>query len=130
MNGGSFESSKLRIRMTAARQCSPSLGSRTACVCFLIYVFIGRAGSSLLRLSFLQLWCADFFLPQPLSLLSAGSGVCGFQFLWRVGSGAAAQGLQSMGSLVVAPRVSYSEAGGIFPDQGSNLCPLHCKAES
>ena len=28
-------------------------------------------------------------------------------------------------SVVVACRLSFPEASGIFPDQGSNLCPLH-----
>ena len=35
--------------------------------------------------------------------------------------------LQSTGSIVVAPGFSCSRAYGIFPDQGSNLHPLHCR---
>ena len=38
--------------------------------------------------------------------------------------------LWSVGSLVVAPGLSCSEACGIFPDQESNLCPLHWQAGS
>ena len=43
--------------------------------------------------------------------------------------------LQSMdyrraGSVIVAHWPSCSEACGIFPDQGSNLCPLHWQADS
>ena len=30
----------------------------------------------------------------------------------------------------VAHGLSCSAACGIFPDQGSNLCPLHCQADS
>ena len=38
-------------------------------------------------------------------------------------------GFQGMSaSVVVAHRLSYSEACGIFPDQGLNLCPLHWQA--
>ena len=34
------------------------------------------------------------------------------------------------GSVVVAHGPSYSAAYGIFPDQGSNLCPLHWQVDS
>ena len=34
------------------------------------------------------------------------------------------------GSVVVAHGLSCSAACGIFPDQGSNLCPLHWQADS
>ena len=33
--------------------------------------------------------------------------------------------LGGSGSVLVAHGLSYSKAWGIFPDQGSNLCPLH-----
>ena len=39
-------------------------------------------------------------------------------------------GLWSMGSVVVVHRLSCSITSGIFPDQGSNQCPLHCKSDS
>ena len=38
--------------------------------------------------------------------------------------------LQSACSVVVAHQLRCSEACRIFPDQGMNLCPLHCKADS
>ena len=38
--------------------------------------------------------------------------------------------LQRAGSVVVAHGPSCSAAYGIFPDQGSNPCPLHCQADS
>ena len=44
-------------------------------------------------------------------------------FLRSTGSGRA-------GSVVVARGPSCSAACGIFPDQGSNLCPLHWQADS
>ena len=44
-----------------------------------------------------------------------------------------ARGLQQLchaGSVVVVHRLSCAEACGIFPDQGSNPCPLHWQADS
>ena len=38
--------------------------------------------------------------------------------------------LRSAGSVAVAHRPSRSTACGIFPDQGSNPCPLHWQADS
>ena len=40
------------------------------------------------------------------------------------------QQLQHTGSAVVVPGLCCSSSGGIFPDQGSNLCPLHWQADS
>ena len=39
-------------------------------------------------------------------------------------------GLWSMGSVVVAHRLSCPLVSGIFQDQGLNLCSLHCKVDS
>ena len=39
-------------------------------------------------------------------------------------------GSRCAGSVVVAHRLSCSMACGIFPDQGSNPCPLHWQADS
>ena len=47
--------------------------------------------------------------------------------------GLQARGLQQLwhaGSVVVAHRFSCSTACGIFPDQGSNPCPLHWQVDS
>ena len=41
------------------------------------------------------------------------------------GLSSCARGLQSAGSVVVTHRLSCSVACGIYPDQGSNPCPLH-----
>ena len=49
------------------------------------------------------------------------------------GAGSRVQGpqqLQHVGSAVMAHGLSCSEACGIFPDQGSNSCPLHWQADS
>ena len=54
--------------------------------------------------------CAGLSLSRPLLLRSTGS--------------------RRAGSVVVAHETSRSAACGIFPDQGSNLCPLHRQADS
>ena len=54
--------------------------------------------------------CAGLSLPRPLLLGSTGS--------------------RCAGSVIVAHGPSCSAACGIFPDQGSNPCPLHWQADS
>ena len=54
--------------------------------------------------------CAGLSLSRPLLLRSTGS--------------------RRTGSVVVAHGLSCSMACGIFPDQGSNPCPLHWQADS
>ena len=54
--------------------------------------------------------CAGLSLLWPLLLRSTGS--------------------RRAGSVVVAHRLCCSAACGIFPDQGSNPCPLHWQADS
>ena len=54
--------------------------------------------------------CAGLSLSRPLLLRSRGS--------------------RRSGSVVVAHGPSCSTARGIFPDQGSNSCPLHWQADS
>ena len=54
--------------------------------------------------------CAGLSLSQPLLLQSTGS--------------------RRAGSAIVAHGPSRSAACGIFPDQGSNQCPLHWQADS
>ena len=54
--------------------------------------------------------CAGLSLSRPLWLRSTGS--------------------RSAGSVIVAHGLSCSVACGIFPDQGSNPCPLHWQADS
>ena len=54
--------------------------------------------------------CAGLSLSQPLLLRSTGS--------------------RRAGSVVVAHGPSCSVACGVFPDQGSNPCPLHWQADS
>ena len=54
--------------------------------------------------------CAGLSLSRPLLLRSTGS--------------------RRAASVIVAHWLSCSAACGIFPDQGSNLCPLHWQADS
>ena len=74
---------------------------------------------SVVHVGFLQLWqvgaalCCSFSLRWLLLLQNTGSRVLGLQQL------------QYSGSTDVVYGLSCSQACGIFPDQGSNPCPLH-----
>ena len=59
-----------------------------------------------------------------------GFSCCGALALRAWASVVVARGLQSAGSVVVVHGLHCSVACGIFPDQGSNLCPLHWQADS
>ena len=78
----------------------------------LCWVFVSVLGLSLVVASGGHSWsrCAGLSLSRPLLLRSTGSR--------RAGSG------------IVAHGCSCSVACGIFPDQGSNPCPLHWQADS
>ena len=79
---------------------------------WLCWVFISVQGLSLVVASggHSSSWCAGLSLSRPLLLRSTGS--------------------RRAGSVVVAHGPSCSAACGIFPDQGSNPCPLHWQADS
>ena len=79
---------------------------------WLCWVFISVRGLSLVAASggHSSSWCAGLSLSWPLLLRSTGS--------------------RRAGSVVVAHGLSCSAACGIFPDQGSNPCPLHWQADS
>ena len=84
-----------------------------------IYLFIfGCVGSSFLCEGFLQLRQAGATLPR----CARASHCCGLS-LWSTGS-------RRVGSVVVVHGLSCSVACGIFPDQGSNPCPLNRQADS
>ena len=78
----------------------------------------GCAGSSLLHEAFSS--CDEC---GPLS-------TAGCRLLISVASLVRSMALRCMGSVVVAHTLSCLVACGIFPDQGSNLCPLHWQADS
>ena len=79
---------------------------------WLCWVFVSVRGLSLAVASggHSSSRCAGLSLSWPLLLRSTGS--------------------RRAGSVVVAHRPSFSAACGIFPDQGSNPCPLHWQADS
>ena len=79
---------------------------------WLCWVFVSVRGLSLVAASggHSSLRCAGLSLSRPLLLQSTGS--------------------RRAGSVVVVHGPSCSAACGIFPDQGSNLCPLHWQADS
>ena len=79
---------------------------------WLCWVFVSVWGLSLVVASggHSSSQCAGLSLSRPLLLRSTGS--------------------KRAGSVVVAHRPSCSEACEIFPDQGSNPCPLHWQADS
>ena len=113
----------------------------------LFYLFIfGCMGSSLLCAGFLQLRRAGATLccgarashgggfsccgARALGAQASVVVACGLQQLWHAGSVVVARGLQSTGSVIVVHGLSCSTACGIFPDQGSNPCPLHWQEDS
>ena len=79
---------------------------------WLCWVFVSVRGLSLVAASggHSSSRCAGLSLSWPLLLRSTGS--------------------RCAGSVVVAHGPSCSVAWGIFPDQGSNPCPLHWQADS
>ena len=79
---------------------------------WLCWVFVSVQGLSLLVASgdHSSSQCAGLSPPRPLLLQSTGSS--------------------RAGSVVVAHGPSCSAACGIFPDQGSNPCPLHWRVDS
>ena len=84
---------------------------------WLRWVFVAARG-----LSLVALLCVGFSLRWLLC--------CGARALGSRASVVVARGLYSAGSVVVAHGLSCSAACGIFPDQGSNPCPLHWQADS
>ena len=67
--------------------------------------------------------CAGSSLLSGFSLVAVSRG---YSSLWWSGfSRCGAQALGSTGSVVWCTGFSCSAAGGIFPDQGLNPCPLH-----
>ena len=113
----------------------------TSCFCFLllgesfinsfIYLFIFKI---ILCFLFIYFWlCWVFVSVWGLSLVAASGGhsssrCAGLSLSWPLLLGS--PGSRRAGSVVVAHGPSCSTACGIFPDQGSNPCPLHWQADS
>ena len=90
---------------------------------FLIFTFL-----------FIYFWlCWVFVSVRGLSLVAASGGhsssrCAGLSLLWPLLLRSTSS--RRAGSVVVAHGCSCSTACGIFPDQGSNPCPLHWQADS
>ena len=83
---------------------------------------------------FIHFWlCWVFVYVRGLSLVAASGG---HSSSWYVGLSLSRPLLlrstssRRAGSVIVAHGPSHSAACGIFPDQGSNPCPLHWQADS
>ena len=90
---------------------------------FLFYLFI--------YIYFLLCWV--FVSVRGLSLVAASGGhssspCVGLSLSWPLLLRSTSS--RCAGSVVVAHGLSCSAACGIFPDQGSNLCPLHWQTDS
>ena len=84
--------------------------------------------------SFIYLWlCWVFVSVRGLSPVAASGGhsssrCAGLSLSWPLLL--QSTGSRCAGSVIVAHGLSCSAAWGIFPDQGSNPCPLHWQADS
>ena len=98
-------------------------------VCLFVCLFI-----YLLIYLFIYLWlCWVFVSVRGLSLVAASGGhsssrCAGLSLSWPLLLRSTSS--RHAGSVVVAHGPSCSAACGIFPDQGSNPCPLHWQADS
>ena len=98
---------------------------------FLIYIFLIIY---LFIYLFIYLWlCWVFVSVRGLSLVAASEGhsssrCAGLSLSWPLLL--RSKGSRCAGSAIVAHGPSRSAACGIFPDQGSNPCPLHWQADS
>ena len=95
---------------------------------FYIYIYI------YIYILYIYFWlCWVFLSVRGLSLVAASGGhsssrCAGLSLSWPLLL--RSTGSRRAGSVVVAHGPSCSTACGIFPDQGSNPCPLHWQADS
>ena len=98
---------------------------------FVILLIFGYAGSSLLRR--LLSSCGKWGLLSHCLVQASpcrGFSCCRARLEGAWVSAVEAHGAWSTSSVVVARRLSYSRAHGIFPDQGLNPCLLHWQSDS
>ena len=99
---------------------------------FLFFLFL--KGMHIFIYLFIYLWLFWVFVSvQGLSLVAASGGHSSSRCVGRSVSRPLllrSTGSRRAGSVVVAHGPSCSTACGIFPDQGSNPCPLHWQADS
>ena len=108
----------------------PSSLREKVCVCFfLIFIFIfGCAGPVATHRLSLAALSRSYSLVAVHGLLMVASLVAEHG-LQACKLSICSSGLQSTGLVVVTHMLSYPAACGIFLDQGSNQCPLHCKVD-
>ena len=115
--------------LTAGSQVAMSTGRDPVGV--YVYSSPSSLNSSFLKELFIYLTVVFVAAPGPsLDVVSGGYSLLqcvGFSLWWLLLLWIE---LWSAGSVLVARGLSCYTAWGIFPDQGSNWCPLHCKADS
>ena len=101
---------------------------------FFFFLFRNKILDDFNLFIFIYLWlCWVFISAQGLSLVVASGGhsssrCAGLSLSWPLLL--RSTGSRRAGSVIVAHGPSRSAACGIFPDQGSNPCPLHWQADS
>ena len=106
------------------------------CFCFVLFCFFKGIPflKNLFIYLFIYFWlCWVFVSAQGLSLVAASGGhsssrCTGLSLSWPLLL--RSTGSRRAGSVIVAHGPSCSAACGIFPNQGSNPCPLHWQADS
>ena len=105
---------------------------------YLIYLFLAvlglrcctRAFSICVEWGLLFVAVPGLLIVVACLVVEQGLQARGLQQLLHAGSVVVAHGLLSAGSVVVVHGPSCSAACGIFPDQGSNPCPLNQQVDS
>ena len=93
--------------------------------------FLAALGLHCFAWAFLQLWLLGATLHYSAQAPHCGGFSCGAQALGAQAPAAAVRRLQGMrASVVVVQGLSCPLACGMFPDQGSNSCPLHWQVDS
>ena len=124
--------------LQASKQDSDQFRAKVSFLKQFIYLFLtvlglhsclGFSVAAVIR-GYSSLSDAGFSLQWLLLLRSTGSGALGLQYLRHAGSGVAALGLQSAGSVVTARGFHCSLACGVFLDQGSSPRLLHQQVDS
>ena len=98
-----------------------------------IYLFLAASGLRCCVWAFSSCGKWGLLFVAVRGLLTVVASHCRARALGVWASLAVARRLQQLwrtGSVVVARRLNCSAARGIFPDQGSNPCPLHWQADS
>ena len=131
----SFVLGYLRIYTEWLRHCTKYYSLILSIILTLLFFFLIKPFLQhfLILFIYLFLLCWVLISVRGLSLVAASGGhsssrYAGLSLSWPLLL--RSTGSRRAGSVVVAHRPSCSAACGIFPDQGSNPCPLHWQADS